>query len=245
MKPESKFIQVLTKASKLALPASPITVVHRLISKCKKRDIERISVLDIGFGYGLHWGTSPKHLYPYVSITALDAVPITLNEVGFMPDHEIVGVVPDALRGIPDNSFDLVMAFDIIEHLPRHDGYLLIYEMQRISKHFSVIFTPNGLVWQPPLEGNPFQAHVSGWTPSELAKVGFRTLRGMRGLRWLYGPMARRKIWPESKIISGLLAPIDRFACLFPRASFSFTAVYEKISQGQFSIDRIEDFRTG
>jgi hypothetical protein len=73
------------------------------------------------------------------------------------------------------------VAFDLIEHLSREDGYKLLYEVDRISAFASLIFTPNGFVWQPPTEKNSFDAHLSGWTPSEFRRMGWSKLKGHGG----------------------------------------------------------------
>lgn len=245
MNPEGKLYKRLERIAKAVLPPHPISVLHGLIPTCVRDESSRVSILDIGFGFGFHWVSNPKDRFPFISVTSLDAISTPTNSMSFPPDKSLVGVVPEALKLIPDRSFNLVMAFDLIEHLPRHEGYLLIYEMQRIAKNYVVVFTPNGHVWQPPLPDNPFQAHVSGWTPRDFASLGFRRIQGMRGFRWFYGPMSRRKFLPKSKIVSGLVAPLDRLACLMPRLSFSFTAVYRNDPRGIASIAEVENLKTG
>jgi hypothetical protein len=96
------------------------------------------------------------------------------------------GIAPVDLRKFGSETFDLVTAFDIIEHLPKDQGYHLLYELNRLSTT-SVIRCPNGFVWQPPFESNPFQAHVSSWTSSELKGLGWNKQYGESGLKWLVG----------------------------------------------------------
>jgi hypothetical protein len=80
-------------------------------------------------------------------------------------------------------------------------------------------------VWQPPSVNNPFNAHISGWTPSEFRKLGFNKLQGHSGLKVLRGAYAQPKKW----IKSWVLLEIDALATIsvwkIPRLAFSFTAV--------------------
>ena len=227
------------------LPRGPIEVVEELLNSIDDFNSEQIKVLDIGFGYGGHWNSDPRERHRHLTITSVDAVSAEKNNLLFQPDHSILATAPGGLSDFPDESFDVVIAFDIIEHLPLHLGYELVYQIQRITKTYAVIFTPNGFVWQPPFPGNPFQAHVSGWTPKDFKSLGFSKIRGVRGLKWIYGPMSRSKFGPESNHLSGLVAPVDRVACNFPELCFSFVAVYEVGVSQIFSLPQVAKHRTG
>jgi hypothetical protein len=96
------------------------------------------------------------------------------------------GVAPIDLRDISPSEFDLITALDVIEHLSKEHGYHLLYEMNRLSET-SVIRCPNGFVWQPPFISNPYQAHISAWTPRELRKLGWTLQFGESGLNSLVG----------------------------------------------------------
>jgi ubiquinone/menaquinone biosynthesis C-methylase UbiE len=77
-----------------------------------------------------------------------------------------------------DKQFDLTLCIDVLEHLPKYTGIKLIKEMQRISKMI-IIITPNWKCPQGEINGNPFQRHISKWSPNELKKLGFK-VRGVR-----------------------------------------------------------------
>jgi hypothetical protein len=76
-----------------------------------------------------------------------------------------------------------VLTSDVIEHLSKHDGYELICQMEAIAKKRVVIFTPNGMLGQKPEPDNPFQAHLSGWTVSEMRRLGYKVV-GVHGFKW-------------------------------------------------------------
>lgn len=66
-----------------------------------------------------------------------------------------------------DNSFDCVLASDLIEHLTKERGEGLIEIMEKIAKKKVIIFTPNGFLKQEK-DNNPFQEHKSGWDAKEM-----------------------------------------------------------------------------
>lgn len=78
--------------------------------------------------------------------------------------------------GLADlDPVDTVTAFDVIEHLTREDGLLLIAEMTLLARQQVVIFTPLGFMPQDGgveadawgYQGQHWQAHRSGWTPED------------------------------------------------------------------------------
>lgn len=94
-----------------------------------------------------------------------------------------------------ENSFDAIVAFDLIEHLAKDKGYELVEKMKRITRKKIVIYTPNGFLQQPPTPDNPFQEHKSGWDYYEMRKMGFKVF-GINGYKELTGLYAIPKIKP-------------------------------------------------
>ncbi len=84
------------------------------------------------------------------------------------------------IRWLPfrKKSFDTVMCVEVLEHLAKNDGLKLISEMEQIAKKMVVITTPSPSFEQEAFDKNPYQAHLSFWTPAELSKLGYR-VRGL------------------------------------------------------------------
>jgi hypothetical protein len=84
-----------------------------------------------------------------------------------------------------DNEYDCVVALDVVEHLAKNAGCKLVADLERIARRRVVIFTPNGFLPQEPYGGNPYQAHLSGWTVDEMRDLGYRVvgINGWRPLR--------------------------------------------------------------
>lgn len=94
------------------------------------------------------------------------------------------------------NSFDCVIAIDLIEHLKKEDGIELIRLMEKMAKKKVVIFTPNGFLFQQEHDGNLWQIHKSGWSVPEMRRMGYKVI-GMSGLKFLRGEKASCKFSPR------------------------------------------------
>ena len=139
-------------------------------------------------------------------------------------DRRLVGTFQEVSKTLESRSFDLVLAMDVIEHLAEADGYLLLYEMTRLSQDKISIYTPNGFLWQPPSKNNSFNAHVSGWSVKRLKRFGFSEFRGHVGLRKFWGPYSIPKYSYESKkfIVASVIG--HGLISLFPSLAFALSA---------------------
>jgi SAM-dependent methyltransferase len=130
------------------------------------------SVLDVGCGTGIYLEALTS-LRPEVTTWGVDAHAETLAPV--KADKKWCGVLPAVLAQIPSDSVDGIMCLDVIEHLPPKLSVEMIREFDRIATQAIVLFTPMGFMEQPPLPGNPFMEHKSGWQPEDLEALGYRT----------------------------------------------------------------------
>ncbi len=86
------------------------------------------------------------------------------------------GLALETLRLLADKSVDSIFMLDVIEHIEKDEGRLIIAEMERVAREQIVIFTPLGFMEQHAdtdgkdgwgLSGMSFQEHRSGWTPDD------------------------------------------------------------------------------
>lgn len=218
--------RVLFRKISLILPITRFDVLKNEI-KWLEKQTDQISILDLGAGSAAYWNMVLNR-FPDVHfrLDLMDAAPISdtrsfLNNVKL---SRIQGMVPIDLSPIPDNAYDMVVAFDLIEHLSKEQGYLLLYEVDRISSKTSVIFTPNGFIWQPPSVNNSFNAHISGWTPIELKSLGWKKIKGHTGFRSFHGPYGLPKNWLKGGVLLELSSLLKVFSWLVPKFAFAFTA---------------------
>ena len=95
-----------------------------------------------------------------------------------------------------EDSFDAVVALELVEHLNKQEGYELIKNMAKWARKKVIISTPNGYSPQGCGDNNPFQIHKSGWEIDELKKLGF-CVYGLGGLRVFRGREGKMKFRPE------------------------------------------------
>lgn len=76
-----------------------------------------------------------------------------------------------------ENSFDIVYALNIVEHLEKEEALQLVGECKSIAKLAVVLDTPNGYVPQNiDIQGfgaDHWETHRCGWTVSEFEDLGF------------------------------------------------------------------------
>lgn len=185
-----------------------------------------LRILDLGAGPGSYWQgmkLSNFLISSHSELTLFDAT--TEFDAEIFPKgvivNRILGTVPNHLQSIPTDSYDFVLAIDLIEHLSKSKGYLLLYEMDRISKGSCGLLTPNGFTWQPPSENNPYNAHISGWTNKEFRQLGWKVMRGQIGYRRFYEPYSLQKYRGKSHLIREIIAIIKIIVFFVPSQSFS------------------------
>jgi SAM-dependent methyltransferase len=108
-------------------------------------------------------------------------------------------------------SFDVVVACDLLEHLPADDGSRLLERMESLARERVVILTPNGWLRQEATWGNPYQVHRAGWSPADLRSRGYE-VRGLHGLRLLRGERGTIRVRPRrvGEQVSRLTEPLVR-----------------------------------
>jgi hypothetical protein len=140
--------------------------------------------------------------------------------------HEYVLMnVMDLDKRFPADSFDCVIASDLVEHLKKEDGYRLINMMEKIAADRVIIFTPNGFLEQQECDGNPHQVHLCGWDADEMRKVGYK-VTGINGWRPLRGEFARIRWRP--KVFWGRISLLTQyFTTKNPKHAFAILCVKE------------------
>jgi 2-polyprenyl-3-methyl-5-hydroxy-6-metoxy-1,4-benzoquinol methylase len=122
------------------------------------------SLLDVGCGSESPVKFFGKKMY-CIGVDAF--VPcIEKSEAAHIHNEYHMMNVMDIYPAFPKESFDAVIASDLIEHLKKEDKYKLIEIMEKIARKKVVIFTPNGFLKQRACDGNE--------TPGSLIGMGNR-----------------------------------------------------------------------
>ena len=125
-------------------------------------------VLDVGCGRGISYRYAKRIAGIDIHLPSLKKARKVCEDI----------VHADARRPLPfkDESFDTVVAVEVIEHLTKSDGHKLLAEMERVSRRKIILSTPNRyLPWKQREER---QQHKSRWTPSDFKKLGYK-VRGI------------------------------------------------------------------
>jgi SAM-dependent methyltransferase len=141
------------------------------------------SVLDVGCGtsMNLRW-LGIKHP------VGMEGHPPTLEKARHKNTHDelVSGDVRALDQHFKPGQFDACIAMDVIEHLPKEDGFKMMEQMEKIARRKVVFLTPSGFLPQHSFDNNDLQEHLSGWEASEMEQRGYQVIgllgpKGMRG----------------------------------------------------------------
>jgi len=138
-----------------------------------KANLKNKKILDIGCGKGIY-GFLLKADKGADSLVGID---ISLQNLLFCKEHKIYNLlIRGDIRRLPfkDKTFDIVLASEVIEHMKKEEGTLLLKELERICKEKIILTTPNGYWPQSNIGNNPHEIHISGWSCSDFKKEGFK-----------------------------------------------------------------------
>jgi 2-polyprenyl-3-methyl-5-hydroxy-6-metoxy-1,4-benzoquinol methylase len=177
------------------------------------------TVLDIGCGVNSPLGSFSESFYS-VGIDIFKPAILRSKKRGTHGDYVLAEIHHLCFK---PESFEAVLALDVLEHLKKTDGYRFMENMAKIARCALVVFTPNGFVHQLELEGNLYQVHLSGWTVAKLRKFGFQ-VNGINGLKILRKEKAELRFKPER--LFGRFSDISqKLAYHFPNLAFQLLCV--------------------
>jgi SAM-dependent methyltransferase len=160
-----------------------------------KKELEPLfSVLDIGCG-----DNSPLRYCKVARSVGVDIFEPAVQESRKRGIHDNYIIADAAKLEFKDRSFDVVVLFEVLEHLNKEEGRMLLEKAEKWAVKKVIISCPNGYSSQPERYGNPYQAHRCGWDIEEITTHGYLPY-GMVGLRWkpgrfLFFPLAFWVFW--------------------------------------------------
>jgi SAM-dependent methyltransferase len=122
-------------------------------------------MLDIGFGNGAFLEYGRRRGWQMSGTEANPGLVERARQKGFNAVHA------EALAGFADSSFDLVSAFDVLEHIPLDALPGFLSEVRRVLK-------PGGLfLGRFPNGDSPFGCHLQNGDPTHVTTIGTRRAR--------------------------------------------------------------------
>ncbi len=170
----------LDRFKKKVRPYIPLTSLNTV---WRHLDKKTRTLLDVGCGKGEPAQFLNRHgLYRF---TGFDAFEPYLRQCRGEKIHD--AYIQGDVRHLPfaDNSFDTVMCLEVLEHLEKSDGDLLLRELERVASRQVILSTPVGIYEQAEFDGNPHQEHKYIWQPQQMKELGY-SIRGI-GLRNISG----------------------------------------------------------
>lgn len=155
---------------------------------------EPLSILDVGVGMG-QYGFLLRTNLENINLFEINGEKARLRDksqwkikidgiegyAGYLtPVHDyaynriLIGDALELLPTLASNSYDLVLAVDILEHFHKEQGFRFLAECRRIAKRSSLISTPKEFMEQD-VPANPFENHRSVWNDIDLKCCGFDT----------------------------------------------------------------------
>lgn len=154
--------------------SSTVYSTEWVVERMRERKPE--SILDIGCGWG-RWGFLAReflelweHNYQKadwkIEIDAMD-----VHEGTWTPAHEFIydhTYTMDVREWTHPSCYDLVIACDVLEHIPKDDSLAVIAKL-RESGSSIIVGVPIGEQWPhyDGFDGNDFAGHVCHWFPED------------------------------------------------------------------------------
>lgn len=117
-------------------------------------------------------------------------------------------------------SFDIVLLAQVLEHLPKDEGYRLLKKTEKWARKKVIVTTPNGFLEKAAIDNNEDQEHLSGWTVDELKELGYRVL-GSSGFKLIRERCMPKVYWRAMFNMTSVLTPY------LPKLAFQLFAVKE------------------
>jgi len=137
-----------------------------------RKNISKMRVLNVGVGDGYSGLARQLPFIKFGSLTMIDVHdPYLESAKAKIWDAKEIAFVKADVREYPISDFDVVMMFDVLEHLTKSDALTIL---GRIRGH-AVVFIPLEKEYRANVYEVKSQDHLSIWTEEDFIKLGFKT----------------------------------------------------------------------
>jgi len=172
------------------MPSSTPLIITDIVTEILKTN--PLTILDIGIGYG-KWGflcreyleSWKDRVFPNQWQIKIDGIEIFKDYVDYLPWIKQIYnkiYIGDASE-IDFPSYDLIIAGDVIEHMPKEKGLTLINKCKEKVRKCFIVNIPIGENWLNNIivANNPYEKHKSIWTVNDLKEFEIKKYNGTRG----------------------------------------------------------------
>lgn len=131
------------------------------------------NIVDLGCGKGINGFLI--RLSRYLQGAKLIGLEINNDYINFCKEFNIYDqIIKQSLPKLPfkDKSVNLILCTEVIEHLTKKEGLVLLDEIDRVSKGRTIITTPN--IFFETMPGDPEDKHLSIWTIKDFKSRGYK-----------------------------------------------------------------------
>ncbi len=145
---------------------------NRVSYKQWLKDKQPETFLDIGMGYG-ELGKIAKTVLPDIELTGVEIfLPYLVHERSNVKLYKTV-VLGDMRELIGKLwAHDVIIAFDVIEHMHREDGLAVIDYLRALANFGLLVSVPIKLYPQGAVNGNAAEEHLDQWSVQEMQAIG-------------------------------------------------------------------------
>jgi predicted TPR repeat methyltransferase len=192
------------------------------------------TVLDIGCGDG---ELMKVLVSPNWEITGIDIYASSIKKAKKLGIYKefIQGDVTKTCQKLAKQKkkYDLVFCSQVIEHITKRDGELLLDASDKLVKKGGRIYfgTPRGFMQQPEvfIKGNPYQHHKSGWSIEDFSKRGYK----------VYG-VGFMPVWSENGWARGNNKIVVSFANVLSYAMSPISFLFPSLASGMMAVKDIK-----
>ena len=186
------------------------------------------TILDVGCGQGYPMQMLNK--MRKLESTGVDLFDEYLSEAKRLKTHNHYVKQDITKLMFPPDSFDTVMCLQLIEHLPKKQGEMLLKKMEKIARYQVIVATPLGYCDHPEMDDNHLQKHLSGWEDKDFLERGYiakhQSLRIFFGNNGLVHKPISKPVKAAIFILDHLLTPVYFF---FPKTADNGIVAYKRL----------------
>lgn len=164
----SKQADLLLEWLSIRLPLASGNVHSNLLRKYLRGDIK--TVLDVGCGRGVF------PAYRQAVSTGIDIYDDSLARAKEYGNYNTLIKMDVTKLDFPEKSYDAVTSIEVIEHLDKIDGRVMLEKIEKIARKLVIISTPYGFDPCMEKEYNKYLLHRSGWLPAEFEARGYKII---------------------------------------------------------------------
>ena len=153
------------------MPTSKAEAIPHVAALCMSTSPDTILEIGVGFGkYGVlfrewcdaRFGRIKRDDWK-TKIHGIEIFDGYRNPAWSVYDQVFIGNI----IGMPLPPFDFIFAGDVIEHLQKEQGFMLLELIKKVTNKCCVVVVPLGSQPQDELFGNPAEAHISTWNEDD------------------------------------------------------------------------------